>query len=55
MYVCMYVYVVIVWAKFGHFRGYYLGQVGVVIWAKVILADFYTGFNRSSGHSVNIM
>ena len=26
---------VIIWAKFGHFRCYYLGQVGVIIWAKL--------------------
>ena len=25
---------VIIWAKFGHLKGYYLGQVRVIIWAK---------------------
>ena len=45
----IYIYIyceVIVWARFGRFRGYYLGQVGVVIWAKVFLAYFYSGFKR---------
>ena len=31
---------VVIWAKFGLFMGYFLGQVGVIIWAKVILAIF---------------
>ena len=40
---CVYIYIyicceVIIWAKFGHFRCYYLGQVGVIIWAKLFLA-----------------
>ena len=37
---------VIIWAKFGPFKGYYLGQVGVVIRAKVLLAYLYSGFER---------
>ena len=39
--VCVYIYIcceVIIWAKFGHFRCYYLGQVGVSIWAKVVFS-----------------
>ena len=54
---CMYTYIyismcvyscceVIIWAKFGLFRGYYLGQVEVIIWAKVILDYSYSGFKR---------
>ena len=41
------------WAKFGLFRGY-LGQVGDIIWAKVILPNFLV---VSSGfvHSVIIL
>ena len=37
---------VIIWAKFGHFRCYYLGQVGVIIWAKLFLAYKNSGFKR---------
>ena len=29
---------VVIWAKFGHLKGYYLGQVRVIIWAKFVLA-----------------
>ena len=36
----------IIWAKFGPFRGYYRGQVGVIIWAKVFLANRYSGFGH---------
>ena len=45
----MYIYIcceVIIWAKFGHFRCYYLGQVGVIIWAKLFLAYNNSGFKR---------
>ena len=37
---------VIIWAKFCHFRCYYLGQVGVIIWAKLFLAYNNSGFKR---------
>ena len=40
-YIYIYIWIwceVIIWAKFGHFRCYYLGQVGVIIWAKLFLA-----------------
>ena len=42
-----------IWTKFGLFRGYYLGQVGVIIWAKVFLAYCYSGFKRCSAHAVS--
>ena len=52
-YACIYIYIyiyicceVIMWAKFGHFRCYYLGQVGVIIWAKLFLAYKNSGFKR---------
>ena len=41
MYVCIYIYIcceVIIWAKFGVLKGYYLGQARVVIWAKFVFA-----------------
>ena len=41
IYIYIYIYMcceVIIWAKFGHFRCHYLGQVGVIIWAKLFLA-----------------
>ena len=41
IFLSLYIYIcceVILWAKFGHFRCYYLGQVGVIIWAKLFLA-----------------
>ena len=37
---------VIIRAKFGLFRGYHLGQVGVIILAKVIFSVFYSGLKR---------
>ena len=43
---------VIIWAKFGHFRCYYLGQVGVIIWAKLFLAYENSGFKRFFAHTV---
>ena len=49
VYVYIYIYIcceVIIWAKFGHFRCYYLGQVGVIIWAKLFLAYKNSGFKR---------
>ena len=55
IYICMYIHVyvyiyicceVIIWAKFGQFRCYYLGQVGVIIWAKLFLAYKNSGFKR---------
>ena len=45
----LYIYIcceVIIWAKFGHFRCYYLGQVGVIIWANLFLAYKNSGFKR---------
>ena len=45
---------VIIWAKFGHFRCYYLGQVGVIIWAKLFLAYKNSGFKRFFAHTVII-
>ena len=41
IYIYIYIYIcceVIIWAKFGHFRCYYLGQVGVIIWAKLFFS-----------------
>ena len=56
IYICIYINIyniylymcceVIIWAKFGHFRCYYLGQVGVIIWAKFFLAYKNSGFKR---------
>ena len=46
---------VIIWAKFGHFRCYYLGQVGVIIWAKLFLAYKNSGFKRFLAHTVIIL
>ena len=45
---------VIIWAKFGHFRCYDLGQVGVIIWAKLFLAYKNRGFKRFFAHTVII-
>ena len=45
---------VIIWAKFGHFRCYYLGQVGVIIWAKLFLGYKNSGFKRFFAHTVII-
>ena len=45
---------VIIWAKFCHFRCYYLGQVGVIIWAKLFLAYKNSGFKRFFAHTVII-
>ena len=53
----IYIYIcceVIIWAKFGHFRCYYLGQVGVIIWAKLFLAYKNSGFKRFFAHTVII-
>ena len=38
-------------AKFGHFRCYYLGQVGVIIWAKLFLASKIRGFKLFLAHT----
>ena len=49
IYIYIYIYIcceVIIWAKFCHFRCYYLGQVGVIIWAKLFLAYKNSGFKR---------
>ena len=49
IYIYIYIYTrceVIIWAKFGHFRCYYVGQVGVIIWAKLFLAYKNSGFKR---------
>ena len=42
IYICIYISLslyacceAITWAKFGLFRGYYLGLEGVILWAKV--------------------
>ena len=43
--------VAIIWAKFGHFRCYYLGQVGVIIWAKLFLANKNSGFKQFLWHT----
>ena len=54
----LYIYIcceVIIWAKFGHFRCYYLGQVGVIIWAKLFLAYKNSGFKRFLAHTVIIL
>ena len=46
---------VIIWAKFGVLNiGYFLGQAKVIIWAKLILAYFYSGFKWIFAHSVII-
>ena len=45
---------VIIWAEFGLFRCYYLGQVGVIIWAKLFLAHKNSGFKRFFAHTVII-
>ena len=37
---------VLIWGRFGLLRGYYLGQVGVIIWTKEIFGLFYSGFKR---------
>ena len=53
----IYIYIcceVIIWAKFGHFRCYYLGQAGVIIWAKLFLAYKNSGFKRFFAHTVII-
>ena len=46
---------IIIWAKFGHFRCYYLGQVGVIIRAKLFLAYTNSGFKRFLAHTVSIL
>ena len=46
---------VIIWAKFGHFRCYYVGQVGVIIWAKLFLAYKNRVFKRFLAHTVIIL
>ena len=46
---------VIIWAKFGHFRCYYLGQVGAIIWAKLFLAYKNSGFKRFYAHSYHLV
>ena len=54
----IYIYIcceVIIWAKFGHFRCYCLGQVGVIIWAKLFLAYKNSGFKRFLAHTVIIL
>ena len=55
----LYIYIcceVIIWAKFGHFRCYYLGQVGVIIWAKLFLAYKNSGFEAIFGtHSYHFV
>ena len=54
----IYIYIcceVIIWAKFSHFRCYYLGQAGVIIWAKLFLAYKNSGFKRFLAHTVVIL
>ena len=46
MYVCTHIYIyicceVIIWSKFGGFRGYYLVQVGVIIWSKLVFLPIF--------------
>ena len=58
LYIYIYIYAcceVIIWAKFGHFRCYYLGQVAVIIWAKLFLAYKNSGFKRFLAHTVIIL
>ena len=43
IHIYIYIYVhacceVIIWAKFGVLKGYYLGQARVIIWAKFVFA-----------------
>ena len=42
IYIYIYMYirceVTIIWVKFGLLEGYYLGQVGVIIWAKFVFS-----------------
>ena len=33
---------VMIWSKFGPFRGYYLVQVGVIIWSKFVFQPIFT-------------
>ena len=40
VYIYVFIYKVIIWSKFGLLRGYYLVQVGVIIWSKVIFGLF---------------
>ena len=54
IYICMRCEVII-WAKFGHFGCYDLGQLGVIIWAKLFLACINSGFKRFLEHSVIIL
>ena len=46
----LYIYIcceVIIWSKFGGARGYYLVQVGVIMWSTfVCLSYFYSGVKR---------
>ena len=46
-YIYIYIYMcceVIIWAKFGHLKGYYLGQVRVIIWAKFVFSLYLQWF-----------
>ena len=51
LYIYIYVVKLLFWAKFGHFRFYYLGQVGVIIWAKLFFAYKNSGFKRFLAHT----
>ena len=51
----IYIYIVINWAKFGHFKCYYLGQVGIIIWAKLFSTYKNRGFKRFLVHLVIIL
>ena len=56
---CMYTYVcceVIIWSKFGLFRGHYLVQGGVIIWSKVAFQHIFVVVSSDfSKHSVIIL
>ena len=54
VYICMRCEVII-WAKFGLFRGYNLGQVGAIFLAKVTLAYSHSGLKRCFAHSVIVL
>ena len=45
---CIFIYIyihtcceVIIWSKFGGFKGYYLVQVGVIIWSKFVFLPIF--------------
>ena len=57
---CIYIYIcacceVLIWSKFGGFKGYYLVQVGVIIWSKFLFWPFLLWFKPFFAHSVIIL